>query len=348
VTFSIPAGDSWNVWEIAVSTRTGKVTGEPQRLTIGAGNDLRASCASGGALTFAKIDARSDVWLLPVELNHGRSAGAPQRMARGQPWHENPSLAQNGQVAFASDQSGRMNVWIRELATGKELSVAASPFVQRYPVSSASGGRIAFSAYEHDKRVVYVSVPGGAPDRVCEGCLRATDWSGDEKTLLVFGGAPYQVDMLDIGSHRRKALVKHPAYDLLYGRYSPDQKWVSFTARVQPALGRIVVAPADGPTPVDESAWRTIAEVGPEDYANWSPDGQTLYFSSGRDGYSCLWGQRVDASSMMPRGEAFALHHFHGRLSFKHGGWSAAAGRIAIPLVETTGNVWMMSRSGEP
>jgi hypothetical protein len=44
-------------------------------------------------------------------------------------------------------------------------------------------------------------------------------------------------------------------------------------------------------------------------------------------------------------GESFAVQHFHGRLYFDHGGWSVAADRIAIPLVEKTGNLWMMTRA---
>jgi hypothetical protein len=43
-------------------------------------------------------------------------------------------------------------------------------------------------------------------------------------------------------------------------------------------------------------------------------------------------------------GDAFAVQHFHGRLSYHQGGWSAAAGRIALVLVEGKGNIWMMSR----
>ena len=74
-------------------------------------------------------------------------------------------------------------------------------------------------------------------------------------------------------------------------------------------------------------------------------DGKTLYFTSGRDGYSCLWGQRLDAGSHRPVGEAFSVQHLHGRWFFDHFGWSAAAGRIAIPLVEMTGNLWVMSRA---
>jgi len=31
---------------------------------------------------------------------------------------------------------------------------------------------------------------------------------------------------------------------------------------------------------ISESAWVHIVGVGPEDWANWSPDGKTLYFTS--------------------------------------------------------------------
>ena len=179
---------------------------------------------------------------------------------------------------------------------------------------------------------------------MCEGCLRATDWSSDERALLVFGGSPYQIDVLDLTSRKQTPLVKHSTFGLLYGRYSPDNRWVSFTARGEAGRGLIAIAPTDGPKPVPESAWIPVAEVAPDDYANWSPDGKTLFFTSPQDGHSCPWGQRLDARTHRPTGDAFAVQHLHGRLGFGHGGWSAAGGRIALALVETTGNVWMMSR----
>ena len=233
----------------------------------------------------------------------------------------------------------------RQLETGKESFVAASPFAQNYAVSNAAGTRIAYGVYEKDKRVVYVAAPGGAPEKLCEGCLRATDWSRDEKTLLTFGGNPYQINLLDLASHRQTLLLKHPSYHLLYGRFSPDNHWVSFTARIEPNRGQIVIAPLDGPKPVPESAWVAIADVGIDDSPDWSPDGQTLYFTSPKDGYRCLWGQRLEAVSQRPSGEAFAVQHLHGRVSLLPRGFSVGGGRIALPLVETTGNIWMMSRS---
>ena len=253
IVFSIPAGDSWNLWQLELSPQTGKVVGSPQRLTTGAGSDLRASCAAGGTLAFAKVETRTDVWLLPFDLDRGVSTGVPQQITQGPPWHENPSLARNGRfLAFASDQSGRANIWLRELETGNEQIVAASTFTQRYPVSSPSGARIAFSVYEKDKRVVYMSAPGAAPEKLCEGCLRATDWSRDEKSVLVFAGDPYQISIVDLASRRQTLLVKHDDVDVLYGRFSPDNRWISFTARVRPSQSRIVVAPVEGAGPILE------------------------------------------------------------------------------------------------
>ena len=92
--------------------------------------------------------------------------------------------------------------------TGKESSVASSPFLELYPVVNASGTRVAFSVFEKDKRVVYASAPGGAPEKLCEGCLRATDWSRDEQKVLVFGGSPYQINVLDLASHQQTPLAE--------------------------------------------------------------------------------------------------------------------------------------------
>ena len=161
----------------------------------------------------------------------------------------------------------------------------------------------------------------------------------------MFGGDPYRVNLLDVASHRLTPLLKHARHNLLYGRFSPDNRWVSFTVRTEPNRGYIAIAPIDGPTPVPESAWITIAEGAAEDWANWSPDGKTLYFTSNRDGHFCFWGQRIDARSHRPMGEPFAVQHLHGRMFYRQRGWSAAGGRIAMVLTEETGNIWMMSRS---
>jgi eukaryotic-like serine/threonine-protein kinase len=48
-----------------------------------------------------------------------------------------------------------------------------------------------------------------------------------------------------------------------------------------------------------------------DDKPQLSPDGNTLYFYSSRDGHFCIWAQRLDATTKRPRGEPFAVQHFH-------------------------------------
>jgi Tol biopolymer transport system component len=352
VLFCARAGDAMNVWEIGLSPRTGKVNGVPRRLTVGAGNEDDVSCASGGALAFSDRESTSNVWSLPFDLNRGTPKGALERITQGPAIRGFASLSHNGRsVAFHSNQSGRNNIWRRDLATGNESIVASSSLLQRFPVISPSGARIAFAVNEKDdKRTVYVAASDAEPEKMCEGCTRATDWSSDEKALLIYGGSPFQVNSVDLATHEQTLLLKHPTYGLLYGHFSPDGHWISFTIRTSPNRARFAIALLDGPRPIPESAWITIADGWIEDWANWSPDGKTLYFPSGRDGNRCLWGQRIDAVSHRPVGEPFAAWHFHGRAFYLQGGtsggWSTAAGRIAIVLREDTGNIWLMSRPG--
>lgn len=347
VPFSTRTAQPFNLWEIGISPRTGKVDGALRRLTAGAGDEVEPSCASGGALALTSRQSTTDIWSLAFDLDRGRARGVLERTTHGPANRGYPSLSSDGRyMAFSSDQSGQPNIWTRDVVSGKESVVSSSSLVQLYPVINPSGSRVVYSVFEKEKRVVYASAPGGAPEKLCEGCLRATDWSRDEKTVLVFGGDPYQISLLDLASHRQTSLLKHFNYPVLYGRFSPDNRWISFTVRTEPNRGYIAVAPIDGPKPVPEGAWIKIAPARAQDWANWSPDGNMLYFTSGEDGHSCLYGQRLDPRSRRPIGEPFVVQHLHGRLSYQQGGWSAAGGRIALVLVENTGNIWMMSRSG--
>ncbi|HLJ17400.1 MAG TPA: winged helix-turn-helix domain-containing protein [Bryobacteraceae bacterium] len=231
VIFSLGLREQADLWEIGLSPRTSKVNGAPRRLTTGTLKEVNPSCTREGMLAFTGVETTRNVWSLAFDLDRGMpmSKGTLEQVTIGPKLTEYASIANDGRLlTFASNQSGRPNIWVRDLTTGKESPLASSSLDQHYPVSSPSGARIAFSVFEKDRRAVYVSAPGGTPEKSCEGCLRATDWSRDEKTILVFGDNPYQIDALDVASHRRAPILKDPKYNLLYGRFSPDNRWVSF------------------------------------------------------------------------------------------------------------------------
>jgi hypothetical protein len=212
------------------------------------------ACASGDALAFTNVDLTRDVWSVPFDLNRGRAKGVLERITRGPSRREHSALSGNGRfVTFASAQSGPLNIWVRDLETGKESHLLSSSEMQRYPIINTSGSKIAFSGFENGKRSVYLWTADSAPEKLCEGCLRATDWSHDEKRLLIFDGNRYQIGTIDVASHRQIPLLRHATYNLLYGHFSADNHWISFTARTQPNRA-IMIAPLDGPKLVPEDA----------------------------------------------------------------------------------------------
>jgi len=348
VIFSTTAGDASNIWEIRLSPRTGKVSGDPWRLTAGA-NENGPSCASTGVIVFHNAESRRDIWSSPFDLDRGKPTGALDRITRGLGVRLYASLSSDGRyLAYASDQSGQITIWKRDLAEGTETVIARLPLSKVsvvYPAFSPFDGRIAFTILDINPVPTYVEAPGGELEKVGEG-WRTTDWSRDGKVLLTFAGDPYQVNLFDLATRRQIPLLKHPTYNMLYARFSPDNRWVAFTSRVSANRGRITIAPIDGPRPVPESAWITIAEEGIDEWPGWSADGRTVYFTSRRDGHSCLWGQPIDPVSHRPVGDAFAALHIHGRATYRRGGWSASGGRIAMTLTEEKGDIWLMSRTG--
>ena len=73
-------------------------------------------------------------------------------------------------------------------------------------------------------------------------------------------------------------------------------------------------------------------------YPIWSRDGKQLFLI----GYT---SDKLADNSHRPVGDAFAVQHFHGQVSYQHGGWSPSRARIAMGLDDSSENSWMMSRS---
>jgi hypothetical protein len=109
-----------------------------------------------------------------------------------------------------------------------------------------------------------------------------------------------------------------------------------------------MVAPFDtARTPAPEE-WIAITPGDTQDGpVVWSPRGDALYFASERDGYRCLWVQRLNSRTKRPLGDAQPFQHFHDtRLSLKSipsswFGFSVARDKIVYELGERTGRIWM-------
>ncbi|MCP5119631.1 MAG: hypothetical protein GY953_53205 [bacterium] len=340
VIFTATHGASTNLWSVPLSLATGKVTGEPERLTTGAGPDVCPSVARNGRIVFSDPSANLNVVSVPLDANTGEVTGPLESLTSDLAKYEFPVVSPDGRkIAYHSDRSGGHDIWIHDLETGdrQALTDLGDLHWQGGVAFSPDSSEVAFSRKQD--AIYIVSAKGGVPRKVVAEAWGVRDWSPDGEKLLIGRR------VLDISTGELTELFEQGAHD---PRVSPDGRWVAFHAFAGPDRRQIRVAPfrPDRTTPVDEGIPITDGESN-EYRAAWSPDGNLLYFSSARDGHNCIWAQRLDPQTKQPAGPPFEVYGFHETTptlaSRSHGIWlSVASDRIVFNIARISGNIWML------
>ena len=168
----------------------------------------------------------------------------------------------------------------------------------------------------------------------------------DERYMLYWTGKQRVIGLLDVASGEKKDLLQHAEYSFLRARFSPDNRWVSFMG-IREGFYRLFIAPFHGPAAPSQNEW--VAVTGKATWDNvprWSPDGNLLYFTSDRDGFRCIWAQRLDRKKK-PVGPAFEVYPLHSaRRSMMDVPVpmleiSIVGNKLVFPLSERTGNIWL-------
>jgi eukaryotic-like serine/threonine-protein kinase len=350
--FSAQLGDSVNVWKIHIDGSNSRVTGDPQRITSGTGLDAYPSLFADGRLLFATLTSSSDVWILPADTNRAKANGDPRRITETVGPHQFASLSLDGKLlAYSSLRYGRPRAWIKNLDSGAERPVTSGTASENMPQLSPDGSLLAYTSDSENGTGLVVPVRGGPADQFCTNCTSTYDLSPNKVVLYRRGDSIRAFNLVS----RREALFMHSAdFHLYQHKLSLDGHWVTFEGLYQHRLSRIYVAALkNSETPAPESEWiRITDDEGWADKPRWSPDGNVIYFISNRDGFFCLWAQRVAAGSKRPIGPPIAMAHFHGSRSSMNnvgpGGAmeiSVARDKIAFNLGELTGNLWVTNVS---
>ena len=342
---SATLSDTRNIWKVPISTKTWKISGAPERLTSGTSMDLQPSVA-GGQMVFSSVSGNLDVWSLPINANRAEKTGDLQQLTSNAVAHAYPAISPDGtKLAYSLQRGGSREIWVRDLKSAQENAISASIGPSFNPNFSPDGNELLYRAAERQTSVGYaVSLSAGGSKAICEDCSDY-GWSSDKTKLVLVGTTPVRISILDLATRRRTGLLNHPVYLLWNARFSPDDRWVSFNATAQ-GRSQVFVAPVRETAIIPEREWIPIAESGWDDKPRWSPDGSTLYFVSERDGFRCVWAQRLD-SRKHPVGEAIPVFHAHeSRRSLSNVGpgdlgISVARDKIVFNMSERTGNLWM-------
>ena len=336
VIFAARSGDSRNLWRLVISPQTWKVTGSPQRLTYSPSieeSPAVASTADGSLkIALATVSENTDIWSLPVDTNAAKVTGDPRQLTRDTTADIHPSLSTDGRkMVWVSARSGKQEIWIKNFETGEDAALTASGVDKYGPNFSPDSTKVSFSAYEQNKWNTYlVSASGGAAESICEDCGQITDWSPDGKYLLG-NTVDQRLYLVETASRRRIDFLSLTGRSFSGGKFSPDGHWITFGGE-----GHVNITLFQGETLAPETSWFSVLH----ELSRWSPDGNFVYGDSDKDGYTSIWGQRLDPTTKRPVGSPIPIFNSHAaRLTV----FSPSIGRdkMVFTQAERTGNIWM-------
>ena len=305
---------------------------------------------------FSSLVGGMNVWSLPID-SAGRATGDILNLTPGISYAAAPSISAAGtELAFIACRSNIWSLKLRDGENGQEATLTSQNARWLRPRVSPDGNTV---VYVNNKNQMFsVDRLSGATKKICAWrCGPPTDVSdGGQKVLLEPLDPPEDVMMIDVPSNRITSLVHsdRPDHILYQGRFSPDARWVAFHASLpKPFKMRVFISPIRDGHGAKEADWIPITDgLQSEGDVAWSRDGNLLYFLSERDGFRCVWAQRLAPVTKQPQGEAFAVRHFHtARQSLKKIdrpdliGLSATQDRLVFSMSELTGNIWMEERN---
>lgn len=248
-----------------------------------------------------------------------------------------PALSGDGNVlAFITERTGSPDICVKDLRTGVEQLLGASLPLHSPLFLNRTASGIVFTRNQGSNTLVVFREIVDKKERVLtRDCPVLHDWSSDGNFLLcAHGNSLFELRTDGTGT---KPLL-YLAHEPLAARFSPDSRWISFVSAT--GQGETVagfVAPLD-------SSNRTI-HICDEVYnlsLHWAPDGNALYYWSTRDGFRCLYKQRLDPETKRPQGDPIAILHRHGVQAYPWSGGTLAvgSGRLAMTLMDEFANIW--------
>lgn len=218
--------------------------------------------------------ALNDLWLLPI-------GGRPRRLTRDAFYEVDPAWSRDGtRIAYASDKAGTEDLYVLDLADGRESRVTSLPGTEFAPAWSPDGHTLAFQ--DEVYRTLTVDTTTGAVTPVLGPALPNVpgrpSWSADGRTLAltVNDAERNRIMLADVASGATRIVDPAPLGSITTRGddgpvWSPDGRRLAFT--MDGAIHVLPVDPAGNPT---GPARRVTRDGG--DAPSWSGDSQTLLY----------------------------------------------------------------------
>jgi eukaryotic-like serine/threonine-protein kinase len=336
IVFSARYGDANNLWRIPPA-RAGE--DEPSPVTVAPWNSRMADIR-GNHLVLANLRRTNQIWRLPADVNAGHVLGNPQPVTPELVEAQFPDVRRDGSVlAYISKKDGGQGVFLLDLRTGKERTLAMSDRDAAYSTFSPDGSQVAFGFGGPRWPVFVMSAAGGASRSFGDAGGRIRGWSSDGRFLLLWRArrGSQTAGVLDLTTGRITDIVKSE-FPIEGARFSPDSRWIAFLSGEGDPKPRLWIAPFRGAEPVPTADWIEIAGGGTLPF--WSPDGRSFYYARTKDKYQSdmiFFRQPLDRAGR-PSGSPAEFYHMRGY---------NVPGPIMNTISATREHVYLLLNSGQ-
>jgi eukaryotic-like serine/threonine-protein kinase len=262
---------------------SGSLSGEAQSVASGIVNDaatwhMDASTSNNGLLVLGSGGATN--WQLLWMDRDGKQVGvAADKLADLQSARLSP---QGDRIAFTMDV-GQNDVWVLDLARGIRTRLTFGPVSNTFPVWSPDGKWIIYNSDRNGHSNFYrkSSDGSGAEELLLtsDQVVLPSDWSRDGK-YLIYGTGPvgytnWEIWALPLEGERKPWMVVPHGQNAssIYGRLSPDGRWLAYASSESGRL-EVYVVPFRG----GQGRWQVSASGG--NAPLWNSDGKELYYAN--------------------------------------------------------------------
>lgn len=276
--------------------------GTARRLTNDLNNYAGISLASQtGDLVTIRYDQSSNMWITPAAtqtqsraLRNGVAIDTTQarQITSGGVKYYGGSWAPDGRIVYASDASGKRDLWIMDQDGGNQKQITAETGDNVQPVVSPDGRYIVFVSDRKDARhnLWRIDIDGSNAKQLTNGNFdRNPTFSPDGKWIIYASmGESSHPNIWRVSIDGGEVVKLTDKYSVA-PTVSPDGKMIAcyyWDQRPDTQLG-IALIPFEGGQPVK------MLNL-PSPTVRWTPDGSALTYVDSRSGVSNIWSQSID------------------------------------------------------
>ena len=208
-------------------------------------------------------------------------------------------LSPDGTRVAVEVQDENTDIWVHDLARGTQTRLTFDPGLDRFPVWTPDGERIAFASNRGGGSLdIFWKLAVGTgqaelvvsePNRV----LHSWSWTPDGQSLLL-NEAGLDIGMVTLEGDRTRQPVLEEAFNEGVPEVSPDGRWMAYRSN-ESGQFEVFVRPFPD---VAAGKWQVSTAGG--QYPAWSPDGQELFYRT-LDG-AAVMGVTVEAEPTLSPG----------------------------------------------